>query len=469
MLRLNYFSLISVIVMTVCNPGPAQDLQEQAAGVINAYETGMNQKSVQQVLDQFNLHPEEMPQDMLKEVLKQGFEAAPDKTIHMQLHEVTRQGAMARAWVTTTTQKDGNSFDVNELFTFEPYEGQLKIASIYAQLDPNVYHPDTRVLTSTKGQYRLTVPAGWLALGGSGLLKGISTDSVFILAPDLKSKVILGLVQVPMKLADTDTETAHQAVMADVALTKRQTTNHKILDEGPIELAGLKGYQVKTTFTLPGNELYSRLRIYLSEKPLLYFFACDAIGAGQFGTLKPAFDTLLNSFSLMEPEEGMSRQETLAAEHASGAVAGRVYTSDEYNCFIAAPEGWEIRTSPNPAHLVEMQYANGKSLCRLLAVKGIPATMTAQKMFDNRLKTLQDVVQNFKEVTRKEVTVQGVTGIQSVQTFSLEGLGGFHVKELTLVKDGTYYLILCQCIEPDDYAVLEKDFDQIIDSFGFIQ
>ena len=324
MLRLNYFSLISVIVMTVCNPGPAQDLQEQAAGVIKAYETGMNQKSVQQILDQFNLHHEEMPQDMFKEALKQSFEATPDKTIRMQLHEVTRQGAMARAWVTTTTQRQGNSFAVNELFTFEAYEGQLKIAAIYAELDPNVYNPDTRVLTSSKGQYRLTVPTGWLALGGSGLLKGLTPDSVIILAPDLKSRVMLGLVQVPLKLADTETEAAHKAVMADVASTKRQTLNHKILDEGPIQVTGLEGYQVKTTFTLQDSEPYSRLRVYVSETPLLYFFVCDAIGAGQFESLKPDFDTLLNSFSLMESTRDPGRRACQRCRGWAGLYLGRI-------------------------------------------------------------------------------------------------------------------------------------------------
>ena len=51
----------------------------------------------------------------------------------------------------------------------------------------------------------------------------------------------------------------------------------------------------------------------------------------------------------------------------------------------------------------------------------------------------------------------------------MEALGKVHVKEWTLIHNNTYYLILCQCIEPDDYTVLEKNFDRILESFGFIQ
>ena len=460
-------SVLLALCLHVCTW--AVELQEQAAAVVAAYEQGMNQKSVEQVFDQIHPEHEELPRNVLEQALQQDFNANPNKTMSLQLDEVMAQEDMARAWVTTTTNLEDSPSGVRELFLFKEYEGDLKIAGIYQELDANVYDPQTRILASTKGQYQLTLPEGWFALGSSGFLKSVSSDSVIILAPDLKSRVMLGLIQLPLKLADTEVETARQAVMGDVAAAQRFTQDHEILSEGSVQVAGLEGYQVISSFSVEDRMVYQRKRVYLSESPLLYFFVCDAIGAGKYEVLEPSFASLLNSFSLMEPEEGMSRQEVLAAEHASGAVAGRVYTSDEYNCFIAAPEGWEMRTSPNPAHLVEMQYQTGKSLCRLIATRGLSEDMTAQQMFDTRLDSVRPLVQDFKELSQTQVTIQRVPGVQSIQTFFVEGFGGFHVKEVTLVKDGIYYLILCQCIDPDDYAILEKDFDQVINSFGFIQ
>jgi hypothetical protein len=168
----------------------------------------------------------------------------------------------------------------------------------------------------------------------------------------------------------------------------------------------------------------------------------------------------------------------VAAHLAQGTVHDRVYASEEFNCFIAAPEGWEIQTSPNPAHLVEMRYTEGNSLARLLGAKGLEAvpddegtegTDILHQAFGQRLEAVKAIVEDFKEVSREEVDVQGAPGILSVQTYSVEGLGKFHVKEITVVRDGTYYLVLCQAVEPDSYEDLEPDFDRIIESFGFVQ
>ena len=168
-------------------------------------------------------------------------------------------------------------------------------------------------------------------------------------------------------------------------------------------------------------------------------------------------------------DEKLSRQEAVAAEQAEGTVAGRVYSSKEFNCFIGAPEGWEIRTSPNPAHLVEMQYSQGMSIARLIAAKGLPSTAKLEDIFIQRLDAVKKIVQDFSESSRQEVTIHDVPGIESIHSYYLEGFGQFNVKEVTIIRDGIYYLILCQCIEPDDFVVLEKDFDKIIGSFGFIQ
>ncbi len=462
-------SLMTILLLWGSLPVLAQDMQEQVTEFLRTYEKAINQKSVEQVLDLMHPDHEDLPREMLADMLQQQFDADPDKTLKMQVHEIASHAEICKAWVTTKVHRNDAAYDVNELYLLQEHEGQLKLAGTFQEQDANAYDPDTHQFTSTKGQYSLTVPEGWLPLKGAGLLAGIAPDSLILLAPDLKSTVVFGLVQIPMKLADTDAETARLALLADVKMTKRLTQQHQIREEESLKLAGLDAYQAITSFSLHGEDTLTRMRVYLSENPMLYFFVCDAPGDDSFNSYQPTFAAVLNSFCLKAPAEGMTRQEALAAEHASGAVAGRVYTSDEYNCFIAAPEGWELRTSPNPAHLVEMQYAQGRSICRLIASKGIPDTMTAKTICDSRIDGLKVMVKDFEEIKQTQVTIQGITGVQSIQTFVLDEMGHFHVKEVTLIKDGVYYLILCQCIDPDDYKVLEKDFDQVINSFGFIQ
>jgi len=278
-------------------------------------------------------------------------------------------------------------------------------------------------------------------------------------------------VQLPLKLGPDDQTSAQKGIEGDTALERRFTADYKVVEQGPTQVAGLQGYRMVTDFKIPNSsgDGRRRLRVYLSEHPMLYFFICDAMPPEGFLALAPQFESIVSSLDLDPVQGDLTRQEAVAAEQAQGTVTGRVYTSAEYNCFIAAPEGWEIRTSPNPAHLVEMQYTRGKSLARLIAAKGLKETHTLQDVFAQRLESVRQIVQDFNETSRRDVTLADTPGIESIHTFKIEALGALHVKEVTLVKDGVYYLILCQCIEPDAFAVLEKDFDRIIQSFGFTQ
>ena len=301
-------------------------------------------------------------------------------------------------------------------------------------------------------------------------MRALTPDSVSILAPDFESKVMMGLVQMPMKLDPDETIAAQKAVEADSALAKRETSEYVVCEQGPVSIGDMKGYKLIAKAKQKGTNVEHKfMRTYFSDSPMLYFFVCDAPGPENFDSLLGQFEAIIASFNLLPVDEKLSRQEAVAAEQAEGTVAGRVYTSKEYNCFIAAPAGWEIRTSPNPAHLVEMQYAEGKSIARLIAAKGLQSTDKLEDIFTKRLDAVKQIVQDFSESSRQEVTIQETPGIESIHSYYLEGFGQFNVKEVTLIHDGTYYLILCQCIELDDFTVLEKDFDKIIDSFGFIQ
>ena len=369
------------------------------------------------------------------------------------------------------SESTGEVSKETSLFVLRPHEGSLRICGIYTEADPNAFDPKTRIYTSRKGKLSLRIPEGWTVLSASALLGGMVPDSVYVLAPDLRSSLTLGFVQLPMRLGPDDLASAQKGLEADSAMERRFTTDHRIVEQGPTQVAGRQAFRMVSEFRplKTNGDGRKRLRVYLSEHPMLYFFLCDAIPPEAYQTLVPQFESIISSLDLAPAQGDLTRQEAMAAEQAQGTVTGRVYTSTEYNCFIAAPEGWEIHTSPNPAHLVEMPYTKGKSLARLIASKGLKETDTLKDVFAMRLDSLRQIVQDFNETSRRDVTVANTPGIESVQTFKVEGLGEFHVKEVTLIRDKTYYLVLCQCIEPDDFAVLEKDFDRIIQSFGFVQ
>ncbi len=425
-------------------------------------------------LDLFHPSAEEPSRDILQQVLKAKF--AKEKPTHVQW-KVNRlvaydQDIVAHTTVTKTSGTDNtNPTQREELYILKPHNKRLLIQGMYEKVPVDQYNEQTGLYSDPKAGFSLTIPAGWTALQGPLALKGLTIGSFTVLAPDLQSKVMGGLVQMPLKLADDDVSAAQKGAQADNAVEEMESQNHRVCEQGPTTVEGKGGYYIITEFQPKEADIAKRkrLRVYFSDHPILYFLVCDAIGPEKFDTLRTSFDTMIQSFTLLPPAEGMSRQESLAAAGAQGNVSGRVYTSEEYNCFIGAPEGWEIRTSPNPAHLVEMQYTQGKSIARLIGAKGLDAGYKLKDVFEHRLDSLKQIIKEFSETSRRDVTLRGVPGIESTQTYNVPELGTFHVKEVTLIHNGIYYLILCQCIEPDDFTVLEKDFDSIIESFGFIQ
>lgn len=409
--------------------------------------------------------------DVDPNALKKNMEEVRKELEHLSLHaeyldHVLREGdTVVRALIAEEGQ-DGKVVKRLHLFMLRPHDGRLLIERGVEGPDVNDFDLKTGVYTSRKGKFTLTAPPGWNPIKASGMLAALP-DSIVLLAPDMKSSAFMGFIQLPMKLADDATAAAETAARTDVAMEKRMTKEHQILKRGPVRMAGREGYRVVARFNAEGQR--QRMRVYFVEHPMVYFFLCDAVGPERFDELLPQFNGIVESFKALPIEPGMTRQDAIAAEQATGAVTGSVYTSEEYNCFIAAPEGWEIRTSPNPAHLAEMQFTEGKSIARLIAVKGLPESAKLDEVFAQRREAVRQLVQDFVEVSRRNTTLAGLPAIESVQTFRLDEFGAFRVKQVTAIRDGTYYLVLCQCIEPDDYQALEPDFDRIIASFGFIQ
>ncbi|MHC4456067.1 MAG: hypothetical protein ACYS0I_03075 [Planctomycetota bacterium] len=445
-------------------------MEEEVRGVIESWHAQYEKRDVNGILELLHPNCEEPPKEFFKQGLQREFEKDEPLGIEYNIQSITAYEERIAARVSSVKLTGEEKEESHILYVLKPHNGELLINGFYEQLDPNDFDAQTGIYTSNKGKYSLTIPEGWIPLKGIWLLRALTADSITLLAPDLESKVMMGLLQLPMKLDPNETLAAKKLVETDSALARRESSEYIVCEQGPVSIGDLKGYKLIAQANLKETKTEHKImRAYYSDSPMVYFFVCDVIGPDKFDTLLPEFEAIISSFNMLAVDEKLTRQEAIAAEGAVGAVAGRVYTSKEYNCFIAAPEGWEIRTSPDPAHLVEMQYTEGKSIARLIAAKGLQSTDKLDDAFTQRLEAVKQIVQDFSESSRQEVTIQETPGIESIQAYYLEGLGQFNVKELTLIRDGTYYLILCQCIEPDDFAVLEKDFDMIIESFGFIQ
>lgn len=464
--------VLSSILLAACLPiGAAESpVIAEATALIQSLQTHFDHRQVDKITELF--HPQYEEGELLKENLQKAKEldAFPDYTLTL-LDAIEQAAAVVARVAIIERSADQGAHQRTELFVLKHHGGQLKILGTYEVPDAEAFDPETGLYSSSKGKYSVTAPAGWRALEGSHILRALTADSMILLAPDLHSKVMIGVLQLPLKLGDSNAETAQKAALADSAMESRLTRNHRVHDEGPFASSGMEGYRILSEFEgkEPGIGKRKRLRVYLVDDPILYFFVCDAIGPDQYGRLSSRFNDIITSLALLPIEGGLTRQEALAAEQAEGSVTGRVYTSEKYNCFIAAPEGWEIRTSPNPGHLVEMQYGAGKSIARLIGSKGIPKSASVMDIFSTRLDQVKSVVQEFVETSRREITLQNTPAIESVQSFQVDGLGHFQVHEWTVIKDNTYYLILCQCIEPDDPDRLAIDFELIMKSFGFIQ
>lgn len=339
--------------------------------------------------------------------------------------------------------------------------GQLRMRN-YGETEEGAFDPATRTYTSSKGHYSIYVSENWIPMKNTQLLPQIIPDAVVMVAPDMRSSVFLGFVQVPFKI------TPQQGATGDLAIEKGATQEHKVVEQGEIMVGGQKAWRTVTEFKVDDKH-YKRMRVYFGPHPMLYFFVCDALPASRWDALKPDFDKIVASFKTVQPKGGQTVQQAVAGQLAQGSISGRTYTNKDYNCFIAAPAGWTIRTSPNPSTLVEMQPPSGKSLVRLIGAKGLKPSDTVKAAFEGRLEQVKSVVKDFREPSRRDVAIQNVPGIESIQSYRVEGFGNIELKEVTVVRNGIYYLILCQAMEPEKLAMLQKDFDAIIQSFGFIQ
>jgi len=448
------------------------DTQEQVNTFIEAWQQVVQAQDMEAAIALGHPDIPKAEIDANKGILLKQFSEYASANPKITMHNSTQYENYTVVQATITlSPTDQPTSEKHMLYGLKAHGDRLMLWSYAEEAGPDIFNPHTRLVTSKKGQFTLTVPQNWYAAKPMGPLAAISAGSAILLGPDMNSTFAMGVVQLPMKIADTDLETTKIAAQSDVAATKRLTAEHQVLAQGPIVLDGKDAYMIQTQFKLKASDTltYYRTRYYIYHDPMIYFFLCDTYDSKNEKTMTQDFDTIMHSFKLLPQEQGISLQEAMAAQQGEGTITGTVYTCESYNCFIAAPEGWTLRTSPNPAHLAEMQYKEGKSIARLIGLKGLPDTLSLQDLVDGHTKGLKSLTEAYESLSTRTITFQDHEAIEEICAYTLEGFSAFHEKAVHLLRNNTYYIILCQCIEPDDYATLEADFDQIIQSFGFIQ
>ncbi|MCK5345106.1 MAG: hypothetical protein KAR20_16970, partial [Candidatus Heimdallarchaeota archaeon] len=388
--------------------------EEKVRAVLESCHVRYDQRDVNGIFELLHPNCEEPPKKFLKEALGREFEKNDLPKSEFSILSIDQFEDKIAVEVSSNNMWLVTGKEEHLLYILKPQNDELLIHGIYEKIDPNDFDANSGIYTSNKGKFSLTIPKGWILLKGVWILRAVAPDSATILAPDLESKVMMGLAQLPMKLDPNETIAAKIAIEADSAMAKRESSEYIVCEQGPASLGDMKGYKhIAKAKAKDSNAEHKLMRAYYSDSPMLYFFICDAIGYKTFDTLQPQFEEIITSFNMSPVDEKLSRQEVVAAEQAKGDVAGRVYSSKEFNCFIAAPQGWEIRTSPNPAHLVEMQYTKGRSIARLIAAKGLQHTDKLNDIFSKRLDAVKTIVQDFYESSRQEVTIHETPGIES--------------------------------------------------------
>ncbi len=448
------------------------DTQAQVNTFIEAWQQVIWAQDTDAALDLIHPDVPKAEVDLYKTLLTKRFSeyASAHPTMTVRHCTESQDKILVQATITLSPPNQPAS-EKHILYGLKAQGNRLLIWTTLEEAALDQFNAQTRLLTSKKGQFTLSVPQNWYAAKPVGPLVAISAGSAILIGPDLDSTLVIGVVQLPMKIADTDQEVTRIAAQSDVAATKRLTQAHQVVSQGPVVLDGKDAYMIQTQFKVKASDtkIYRRTRYYIHNEPMIYFFLCDTFDLDNTETMTQDFDTIMHSFKVLPREPGISLQETMAAQQGEGSVTGQVYTSKSFNCFMAAPDGWTVRTSPNPSHLVEMQYNEGKSIARLISRKDLPDTLSLENLVTQHAQGLEKATKNYQCLSSKSIVFNEQDAIEEISTYTLESFATFQEKSVYLVHNNTYYIILCQCIEPDDYATLEADFDQIIQSFGFIQ
>lgn len=461
---------IAALALSVSSFATAQTPAESRQELFDERAQATLSNNVDVLLDSFHSDLQVKVSGM-KQIMQATLNSVEFDSYELRIEETIHEGdpALVRVIEDASGTRDGKPFDREKEFVYilKNENGEPRVLQSMRLIDEDLIDQSTDSFVSNKGGFALQIPQGWIATTPPDPIGNVVTDGINAMAPDLAGSILVGVVQIPMSLPEG--QGARMIAQTDAASMKALSKNYRQTAEKSVTLEGMAGWEIMSEFEIFGQK-FKRSQLYFENDSLIYFIILDmeaTLTEAKAATIEQTLISAYQSFRLVSTDDNLTVAEQLRTDLGQGQITGNIYSNDEFNCYIAAPEDWTLRTSSTPSTLVEMQYNNGSSIIRILAEDNLPSTITAEQASKGRLSTLPNVVQNYNEKYVKPVQLAGETAWMSEQSYTLEGLGHFDVKEVTFVRDGKYYLVLCQAIAPDDFTKLVKDFDAVINSFGF--
>jgi hypothetical protein len=304
---------------------------------------------------------------------------------------------------------------------------------------------------SPKAGFHVERPVDWLFLDPKK--KGLTSDLVFLLRPSTDSFVCIAGLDLPREMDARDIQTGDDALLESLC-----ANDFRLLDSGPIEIGGAKGYQSTVRCTLEGKAL-QRWRVTLVQGRAMYAVECHSTPPEAFERDRETFERVVNTFRI-----------TGACGRGAGAVDGRIFRSSEVGCQFAAPAGWTIE--PARSDLAFQAYANppeGKSFV-IAGAENVHYTMDSEQLaavleeVEKSLKRVDPKLSRVREV--RDVKVDGQPAKEVVWDLQLPGNLARRRKAVYFSIGDHLCFLHCDAIPPSDFDRMEPAFDRIVESFS---
>ncbi|MGI6458404.1 MAG: PsbP-related protein [bacterium] len=444
-----------------------QDLQAQVKALFERYDQAIEQENLVDLMDCFSTDfmavfagsNREQLQNQMQTHFQDYEELQVERNIIMVKSTqpfdmaISQMSLKGRAKDATEAKELFNTHFVDFL---QESDGQLKIQAKAVIDEKRLEKLEAKTYEDQHIGYSFNAPEDWYLIPS---FISVLSDVVLFLAPDGSSSGMFGMIELPYN-ADAKT-----AVVGDDAMAKQIAERFNLITEGEITVNGISGYQSETEFLIKedGRER-KRWRVALMSGGLVYVLVLDAIPPSQWDQLMPAFQSIVNSFTLTESGKAEGAQR-LRQRSAQGEVVGNIYSSSEFGFQVAAPGDWTVETTKyGNLDAVVIKPTSGKHLVRILPVKH-QTPVNLDEVVKAQMESIGKLTQSVKSEPVQDTQLAGLPAKSFIQEFSVEGLGAMKRNSVFLKTDDMLYMIFCDAVPPEEYPQLEDEFNEILQSF----
>ena len=166
------------------------DVDNEINTLVRSMETALNQRNADEVIALF--HPDSDLMLAMQNNLQKTMDQGNMPTFQMEVLEITQYDAGVLTKIETITTPPGEASPEKKIvvLALKPFEGHLKIMGIYDDApDPKSFDNQSRVFSSQKGKFAITIPEEWMLLKLSTVFQSLIPDGLIVLAPDFQSHV----------------------------------------------------------------------------------------------------------------------------------------------------------------------------------------------------------------------------------------------------------------------------------------